>query len=196
MFHSGDEQEALAGSGGAPIPGTVLSGLGVRAQQEPHRRAGHAGRTGSRQADRKKDRVSVVWSCYSLRLSLWCDAAYRVACVCVQADEGQVHEGTGAGLRGREDQRSQESGTHFNARCCRVCLSLPCIFCADFVQALENENLNKHGYLLELIKVHDEERKKSRRYLHALEQDAEVRAAATVYVWFVFTLCTYTFALV
>jgi hypothetical protein len=42
-------------------------------------------------------------------------------------------------------------------------------------QALEAENTTKHSYLLELQRTHEEERKKSRRYLHALEQDNEVR---------------------
>lgn len=43
-------------------------------------------------------------------------------------------------------------------------------------QALEAENQSKHSYLAELQRVHEEERKKSRRYLHALEQDQEVGA--------------------
>lgn len=44
-------------------------------------------------------------------------------------------------------------------------------------QQLESENThpNKVRYLAELMKVHEEERRKSRRYLHALEQDNEVR---------------------
>jgi hypothetical protein len=41
-------------------------------------------------------------------------------------------------------------------------------------QALEAENQSKHSYLAELQRVHEDERKKSRRYLHALEQDQEV----------------------
>jgi hypothetical protein len=44
-----------------------------------------------------------------------------------------------------------------------------------FTQALEAENATKHSYLLELQRTHEEERKKSRRYLHALEQENEVR---------------------
>lgn len=44
------------------------------------------------------------------------------------------------------------------------------------MQALEAENQSKHSYLAELQRVHEEERKKSRRYLHALEQDQEVGA--------------------
>jgi hypothetical protein len=39
---------------------------------------------------------------------------------------------------------------------------------------LEAENATKHSYLLEMQRTHEEERKKCRRYLHALEQDNEV----------------------
>jgi len=44
------------------------------------------------------------------------------------------------------------------------------------LQELESDNThpNKVKYLAELMKLHEEERKKSRRYLHALEHDNEV----------------------
>lgn len=42
------------------------------------------------------------------------------------------------------------------------------------IKALEQENSTKQTYLKELRKVHGEERKKAKRYLHALEQDNEV----------------------
>ena len=53
-------------------------------------------------------------------------------------------------------------------------------------QEIESENTSKLSYLAELMKTHEEERRKSKRYLHALEQDNEVRIPSRAVWYFVF----------
>jgi len=57
-------------------------------------------------------------------------------------------------------------------------------YIVPWLQQLESENThpNKVRYLAELMKVHEEERRKSRRYLHALEQDNEVGCFGSAFI--------------